>query len=308
MLPCWEMRHRRSFTLVLLGVLGWAANLSGQEAPAAPSALPPPPATSAPPATNTELDLEACVRVQRGQLPIIISAPHGGTGEIPNVDVRKGEGLPKGASGFFTGRDVGTEQLALAVAAEVEKRLGQRPWFVISQVHRKYIDFNRPAEIGFEDPDAQPVYDYYHGSLAKACREVAEEFRCGLLLDIHGQGSSRSTVFRGTRNGKTTALLQQRFGQAAQTGEESLFGLLAARGWKVHPNPFSGKEQAGFTGGHIVGTYGSHQQTAIDAVQLEFGADYSNQKARQKTAEVLAEAMVVYFEKYLQTTPQAGRR
>ncbi len=203
---------------------------------------------------------------------------------------------------------MGTELLALAVAAAIEQRLGKRPWLVISRVHRKYVDFNRPPEIGLEDPDARPVYDYYHDSLAGACREVAEQFHCGLLLDIHGQGTSRSTVFRGTQNGKTTALLQQRFGLGAQTGEESLFGLLAAKGWKVHPDPFSGKEQAGFTGGHIVGTYGSHRQTAIDAVQLEFGADYSNQQARQQTAQVLAEALEAYLEKYLQSPPRTGQQ
>ncbi|MCE2791147.1 MAG: hypothetical protein ACK56J_16215 [Planctomycetota bacterium] len=259
------------------------------------------------PATGVKLDLAECVRVQKGELPIIISAPHGGNRAIPDVEPRTGEGLEKGPSGFFTGRDVGTEQLALAVAVEVKKKLGREPWFVISRVHRKYIDFNRPAEIGFEDPDARLVYEHYHGSLASACREVAEAHRCGLLIDIHGQGTSRSTVYRGTRNGRTTELLQQRFGGAAQTGEQSLFGLLAGRGWKVHPNPFDGKEQAGFTGGHIVGTYGSHQQTAIDAVQLEFGADYTGKEQRQKTAETLADALAAYAAKYLQSPPQAGQ-
>lgn len=266
------------------------------------------PLTTAPPApAAAKLELAECIRVQKGELPIIISAPHGGNREIPDVEPRTGEGLEKGPSGFFTGRDVGTEQLALAVAVEVKKKLGREPWFVISRVHRRYIDFNRPAEIGWEDPDARPVYEHYHSSLAAACREVAEEYHCGLLIDIHGQGTSRSTVFRGTQNGRTTALLQQRFGLAAQAGDESLFGLLAARGWKVHPNPLDGKEQAGFTGGHIVGTYGSHQQTAIDAVQLEFGADYTDKEARLQTAQTLADALAVYAAKYLPATPPTGQ-
>lgn len=289
----------RFYLLLLLIGLSCVANSGrAQQAPPAEEQ-----AESAP----AKLDLAACIRVQKGQIPIIISAPHGGAREIPEVEPRKGEGMEKGASGFFTGRDVGTEQLALAVAAEVKKRFGGEPWYVISRVHRKYIDFNRPAEIGFEDPDARPVYEHYHESIAEACRAIAEKHRCGLLIDIHGQGSSRSTVFRGTRNGKTTELLQQRFGKAAQSGEESLFGLLATRGWKVDPNPFDGKEQAGFTGGYIVGTYGSHQQTAIDAVQLEFGADYTNKEARQKTAEVLADALSTYAAKYLQTKQESGQ-
>lgn len=293
-----KSKLRRCFSLLVVCTTFFLSSAAAQQAP---------PAAEQIEKASVKLDLAACIRVQKGKLPIIISAPHGGTREIPEVEPRKGEGMEKGASGFFTGRDVGTEQLALAVAAEVKKKFGAEPWYVISRVHRKYIDFNRPAEIGFEDPDARPVYQHYHGSIAEACREIAEEHRCGLLIDIHGQGTSRSTVYRGTRNGKTTELLQRRFGKAAQTGEESLFGLLAARGWKVDPQPFDSKEQAGFTGGYIVGTYGSHQQTAIDAVQLEFGADYTNQDARQKTAAVLADALSVYAEKYLQVAEKPGQ-
>lgn len=314
-----EKFNRRSWPLAVGCLRGPLASVSvallvsvsvAQQAPPAPPALPKggdPSAPSQAGARAEQLDLTACVRVQQGELPIIISAPHGGARQIPNVEPRRGEGLEKGSSGFFTGRDVGTEQLALEVAAELEKRMGKRPWFVISRVHRQYIDFNRPAEIGLEDPDARPVYDHYHQSLGKACEEVAERHRCGLLIDIHGQGTSRSTVYRGTRNGKTTELLQQRFGRAAQSGAESLFGLLAARGWKVDPKPLDGKEQAGFTGGYIVGTYGSHQQTAIDAMQLEFGADYTDKQARRQTATVLAEALAEYAARYLQTRPQSAQ-
>jgi hypothetical protein len=51
----------------------------------------------------------------------------------------------------------------------------------------------------------------------------------------------------------------------------------------------------------------SHQQTAIDAVQLEFGADYTGKEQRQKTAETLADALAAYAAKYLQSPPQAGQ-
>ena len=39
------------------------------------------------------------VRTQAGELPIILSAPHGGKLDVPDVAVRKGEGLAKGGSG-----------------------------------------------------------------------------------------------------------------------------------------------------------------------------------------------------------------
>ena len=63
--------------------------------------------------TRSDDDL---VIVRYGTLPIIISAPHGGSLSLPGVDARNGEGQTKGASGFRTARDTGTEELALLIA------------------------------------------------------------------------------------------------------------------------------------------------------------------------------------------------
>ncbi len=245
------------------------------------------------------------VRVESGQLPIIISAPHGGNMNPPGVPARSGEGLDKGASGFFTGRDTGTEELAEAVADAIEARFGKRPYQVVSRVHRKYLDPNRPADIAFDQPAMEPVYKLYHDALAKACREVTNVFHAGVLIDIHGQGSRSDTVFRGTKQGLTVTRLRETFGPAAHDGPKSLFGQLQTRGWIVYPklsadpNQQVDKEQSGFTGGYIVQTYGSHKSQPIDAMQLEFGSQYRTSTARPQTAAVLADALADYAKAYL---------
>jgi N-formylglutamate amidohydrolase len=237
--------------------------------------------------------------IRHGTLPIIISAPHGGSLSLAGVNARNGVGQPKGASGFRTARDTGTEELALLIADELEQRFGEAPTCVISRVHRRYVDFNRPPDIGVEDPAARSVYDVYHQTLITAVRNIRTDFGSGLLLDIHGQGSSSATVYRGTSNGLTTSSLRSRFGDAAHTGVRSMLGLLAAKSWSVHPSPFGAKEQAGFTGGHIVRTYGSHRADGIDAIQLEFGADYRTSARRSQTAKVLADVIEEYSSIYL---------
>jgi len=286
-----EMRTHL-LVFVSLGMIGWDANAQETDI------LDRTPA-SKPSSVQETSNLEELVLVKRGDLPVLISAPHGGTLKIAGVEPRTGEGMNQGPSGFFAGRDGGTEELAQAVIDAIEERIGKRPYSVISSTHRKYLDPNRPAEIAYEDPDAAPAYDRYHDSCRTFCREILQQYHAGLLLDIHGQGTSAETVYRGTGNGKTVTRLRQRFGESAHGGEKSLFGFLADAEWKVFPNPHDGKEQSGFTGGYIVQSHGSHQPSGIDAVQLEFGFDYRRPAIRTKTAQVLAEAVERYLKEYL---------
>ncbi len=173
---------------------------------------------------------EDYVTIESGQLPIILSAPHGGNLNPPGVPARVGDGLEKGATGFFTGRDTGTEELAQEVASAIEKRFGKRPYIVASRVNRKYLDPNRPADIAFEHPTIEPVYTLYHDSLARFCREVTNRFRAGVLVDIHGQGSRSDTVFRGTKNGLTVTRLRAAATRRARVVDEpSLLPSAAAR-------------------------------------------------------------------------------
>ncbi|MFN9717489.1 MAG: N-formylglutamate amidohydrolase [Planctomycetota bacterium] len=249
--------------------------------------------------SGSALGVNDLLVIRHGDLPIIISAPHGGKLAVPGAIPRKGDGLATGAAGFRMARDSGTEELALLVVDELDERMEGSPTCVISRVHRKFVDFNRPPDIGVEHQQARIVYDLYHQTLREAVAEVRERHGFGLLVDIHGQGSSKTTVYRGTGNGLTTRGLQERSGTRAHAGEQSLNGLLTRRGWSMHPDPFDGREQAGFTGGHIVRSYGSHQPNGIDAVQLEFGADYRTAANRRKYAEELAEAIVEYSRLYL---------
>jgi len=233
---------------------------------------------------------------QIGDLPVVISAPHGGNMKLPGVEPRTGEGLESGPAGFRVVRDGGTEELAMEVARQLAVRMNGKPSFVISRVHRRYVDFNRPANIAVEAPSTQVVYDQYHQTLSESVRTIRSKHACGLLIDIHGQGTSASMVYRGTSNGLTVSGMKSMLGEESFSGPDSLCGLLKKKGWKMHPDPLDGKEQSGFTGGYIVRTYGSHQLDGIDAIQVEFGADYRKAAVRERVAKQLAESIAEYFQ------------
>ena len=238
------------------------------------------------------------VTTQEGMLPVILSAPHGGTKDVPAVAPRKGEGLPVGSSGFFVGRDTNTEELAHAIASAIEKKTGKKPYLVVAKFHRKYIDANRPPEIAYEDARAKPTYDAYRQTLAAYCRAVKKTYGRGLLLDNHGQGVMKDAVIRGTKDGKTVALLIQRYGEKAHTGPNSFFGLLSANGCKVFPEKLADKEYATLNGGNIVQTYGTGDY-GIDAIQLEFGGDFREKAQLTDTADKVAATVEKFATLYL---------
>jgi len=239
------------------------------------------------------------VRIERGELPIAISAPHGGTHDIPGSTPRQGAGLERKPGGFVVARDGGTEELAGLVADCIERRLGKRPWLVVNRAHRRYMDPNRRPDEAYEDAAAEAVYARYHGALVTACTTMRRLHGTGLVVDFHGQGSAAGTVFRGTGNGVSTELLLRRHGPRAVFGAESLCGELKRRGVLVHPGPLDGPEQPGYTGGYITRHYGAAGGFDVAAVQLEFGAEYRAAEAREGMAEVVADALVAHAVTFL---------
>jgi N-formylglutamate amidohydrolase len=238
------------------------------------------------------------ILIQKGTLPIIISAPHGGRLEVPGVPERTGKGL----TNFQTVRDDHTAELAESFAAELEKQPNGKPWLVVARFDRKYIDVNRPAEEAYESTKAKPIYDAYHAALATACKAVKEKFGRGLLLDIHGQGEFKDAICRGTRNGKTVTLLLDRNGRHSLIGRRSVLGHLQRNGYRVLPSceaEADVREVPKFNGGYVVNTYGSHTGYGIDAIMLEFGSSLRAKEQRSTTACDLAAAVAVFHDEYL---------
>jgi N-formylglutamate amidohydrolase len=243
---------------------------------------------------------EDFVTVQKGTLPIIVSAPHGGRKKVPDVPERLGFGVPN----FATVLDTNTAELTEKFVSELQKHLDGKPWVVIARFERKYLDVNRPRDQSYESEKAKPYYDAYHDPLEAACKAVKEKFGRGILLDIHGQGEFPGTICRGTQNGKTVMLLKDRFGSPSLVGKKSILGLLQQSRYKIFPScdaDLKTKEDARFSGGYIVGNYGSHTGYAIDAIQLEFGS-YLREKDKEKYAKTaidLADAVAIFHDEYL---------
>lgn len=238
---------------------------------------------------------------QQGRLPIILSAPHGGTLSPPGLTERKQTATEK----FVTVRDTNTDLLAKQVAAELEKRLGAKVYLIVAQFDRKYLDVNRPAKDAYESDSAKPYYDIYHAALQADCDEVMKIWGRGLLIDLHGQAADKDAIFRGTNNGTSPERLIATFGMTALVGTKSILGQLEKSGYTVLPgNATQDKENPRYNGGYIVQTYGSHHGGTIDAIQLEYGTNLRQRSRLDRTAADLADAIEVFAREYLPRKPE----
>jgi N-formylglutamate amidohydrolase len=254
-------------------------------------------------ADGAEAKPEPLVTVEKGDLPIILSAPHGGRTPIPGIEVRKG---PPGVAQFVVARDDNTAELTEKLAAAIEKELGARPYVVIARFERKYADPNRPAKDAYESAAAAPHYEAYHAALRSACDDVRKKWGRGLLLDVHGQAAKADGIFRGTAGGKSVTALLEKSGKPALLGPDSIVGHLARHGYAVIPDPTAagesiGEEDKRYNGGYIVRTYGSAENPAIDAIQLELGTQLRAKANLAKTATDIAAAVKAFHKAYLPT-------
>jgi hypothetical protein len=243
------------------------------------------------------------VSAQRGTLPIVLCAPHGGGASIPGAERRKGPQGQKLSDTFAVEQDVRTAELVWIVAQRLTVELGAKPYVVVAQFHRRYADANRSADEGTECDAAQREHAAYHRALRTCVDEVRARFGNALLVDLHGQAKEPDAIVRGTRNGRSVKLLLARAGAPAITNKDGLFGWFETRGVRVLPanlaTPDTLAGETLFTGGHTVALYGSDKDNGIDAVQFEVGSTLREPEELWKTGDSIARALALFATKHL---------
>lgn len=250
--------------------------------------------------------------IQVGNVPIIITAPHGGNNGDGPSDIEAVR-LTDDPDDIIA-NDVATDDLALKAAGDLFGLLGnQNVYYVVNHISRQYIDLNRAKGApAYDDPDAAPYWDYYHDTVQSYVDDVINTWGFGLLIDVHGQGQFVNSVYRGTQNGDTVTNMINTFGEAALTGPDSVMGRLETLGYDVEPDnnlPLAGDPETFYTGGFTVQTYGSDNPGGIDSIQLEFGSQLRwspDPNAWQQSGADLAKAIAAYYDNYLIPEPAAA--
>jgi N-formylglutamate amidohydrolase len=169
------------------------------------------------------------VKRHRGTMPIILTAPHGGSESPPNVQERS----KKNGCDFKIKKDKETDIITEGVAQTILQLTGLSPYVVIAKFHRKFIDANRNLDCAFTDSDAKEFYEEYHNRIAKYVSQILEENdNRGFLFDLHGVNTEnlapdkpKADIYLGTNNGGT---LQPSFKREDLFKTHGLHGLLKA--------------------------------------------------------------------------------
>lgn len=259
-------------------------------------------------------DVSAYVEIQPGSLPIIFTAPHGGTLK------------PVAAKDRAFGKlsmDANTALLTDLISVALQERYGARPHVVKCLLHRSKVDCNRDLEEAAQgDPVAMATWRRFHGAAEEMRKQVVRQHGAGLLLDIHGHRHEEARVELGylltapqlnqsdeALNANTAIAMNASIRELDQRspvsltellrGPQSLGALLERRGIRAVPSPSRrgpGVAQY-FSGSYDVTAHGSRDEGTVSAIQIECPWEGVRDKPenQRRFAKALAESLGEYF-------------
>lgn len=271
---------------------------------------------TAPAAGTSYLGRNGYVEYIAGDLPIIISSPHGGAlrpAEIPD------------RSSAARDADINTDDVARRIAAALTSLTGRRPHLVLQQLHRSKLDANREIrEAAAGDPHAERAWHEYHRWIETAERAISRGGGRGFYLDVHAHGHPVARIELGylltssalsrpdaelnapsfVRKSSIRSLAERSPTPFATLlrGDQSLGELLVRRGYPAVPSlsdPSPGNSPY-FDGGYSTERHSSLNGGPVDGVQAEINYQImiSSPEQRDVFARAFAESLLDYLERY----------
>lgn len=253
-----------------------------------------------------------------GNLPIIISAPHGGGLEPVDIPDRD-------CTGCVYVRDSRTQELIRQMSVAIFEEFGCYPYIIINRLHRKKLDANRDiGDAADGDPMAEQAWMEFHDFIQTAKDSITQNFGKGLYLDLHGHGHDIQRLELGYRISKTELQMtdleldalvedasiknlvnnnlnnltlsqllrgQDSFGEYY---EEELFPAVPSQ-----TDPFPIDDEPYFNGGYNTERHSSKLEGVIDGIQIE--CNWENVRNTEANRDIFATATAQVLRKYFET-------
>lgn len=140
-----------------------------------------------------------------GNMPLIFTAPHGGSLTPTSIPTRTASACGGEAT---TSADLDTEDLARHIRTEFFNRTGKYPHIVINRLHRSRLDANREiGEAACGNAQSQEAWRDYHEFIETAKTKVTADHQRGWYTDLHGHGHAIARLELGYDLSATTLRL-----------------------------------------------------------------------------------------------------
>jgi len=261
---------------------------------------------------------EEFVDFEAGNIPLVISVPHGGElkpNEIPNRTCNDAVNV----------MDEFTIELSQAIMTAFAKT-GKKPYLIVNKMHRSKMDANRNREDATcGNTNAQAVWDLFHSQIKNSRSDINTKFQKGLFIDLHGHGNPKQRVELGyllyedelalpdeTLNSPSLLEVSSIQNLAKNNlsgishanllkGENAFGSLLNLAGFAAVPSladPVPPASDNYFSGGYNTANYGSYKSGAIDGIQVECNRDGLRETManRQAFATAFVNTVTIYLE------------
>ena len=272
-----------------------------------------------------------------GNLPIVLSAPHGGpigddvTGApltVTNIIDRDCTNQEFAGNSCRTTNDYNTAVLTQAIVDSFAEKTGCYPHAVINQLARRKLDANREiGEAAMGDESAKTAWHEYHDFIRVAKSKIQQDYGSGLLLDVHGHGHSQRHIQVGYLLDENDLVLsdselnsanlinkssikslvsnnRQGFSHSALIRGRQAFGTML-EDLNMHsipsqqsPEPYT--DISFFEGGYNLAIHSSRNGGTIDGIQVELNrTDRLNSGGNVLTsADRITDALILYIDRH----------
>ena len=233
---------------------------------------------------------EKYIEYYAGNLPIILSAPHGGQLTPDEISDR--------TYGTFV-TDLNTYELTKTIMDTMIVRFGGYPHVILCKLKRTKLDANRDSiEAAQENKYALRAWQEYHHYIEVAKKKITNDQGSGLFLDIHGHGINpdgfydlrtwlgylisseeldQSNEALNTNSYQSKSSISAWVDSSSYSfievlrGKVSFGSILDSLGYKSLPsiNDLSPDGMRYFSGGYNTARHGSRSGGVISSIQIE---------------------------------------
>ena len=268
---------------------------------------------------------EKYIEYYAGNLPIILSAPHGGQLTPDEISDR--------TYGTFV-TDLNTYELTKTIMDSMIVRFGGYPHVILCKLKRTKLDANRDSiEAAQENKYALRAWQEYHHYIEVAKKKITNDQGSGLFLDIHGHGINpdgfydlrtwlgylisseeldQSNGVLNTNSYQSKSSISAWVDSSSYSfievlrGKVSFGSILDSLGYKSLPsiNDLSPDGMRYFSGGYNTARHGSRSGGVISSIQIELPKPgiRDNQSTWSSYSKALNSTINEYYKVHLNRT------